>query len=85
MTIKYSKQAAKYLQSVEKNLRNRLRTAIEGLTESPPRGDIKPMEGTNDGTLRLRVGGYRVVYKYIADNIVVLYVIAIGPRGDIYK
>lgn len=60
--------------------------AIIGLTQTPPQGDIKPMEGKPAGRFRLRVGGYRVVYRYNQDGImIVLYIIDVGPRGDICK
>lgn len=86
MRIEYSRTAAKALQRMDKPLRKRIHDAILGLTETPPRGDIKPMEGKLSGRYRLRVGGYRVIYRY-DDNgaMIVLYVIDVGPRGDIYK
>lgn len=44
------------------------------------------LHGYNDGTRRLRIGKYRVIYKYLNDNIVeVLLILDIGARGDIYK
>ena len=59
---------------------------IKGLTEKPPKGDIKPMQGYKDGRLRLRVGKYRVIYRYTKDGEVeMLMVMEIGSRGDIYK
>ena len=59
---------------------------IKGLTEKPPKGDIKPMQGYKDGRLRLRVGKYRVTYRYTKDGEVeMLIVMEIGSRGDIYK
>ena len=86
MKIEYSKSAAKYLQRMEKKLRNILHEAIKGLTKSPPEGDIQPMRGYKDGRKRLRVGGYRVVFRYDEKGaMVVLYIIDVGPRGDIYK
>ncbi len=43
------------------------------------------MQGYNDGRLRLRVGKYRVIYRYDVDNeLKILYIIDIGSRGDIY-
>ena len=62
-----------------------LPAGITGLTQKPPKGDIKPLSGYTDGRFRLRVGGYRVIYKIINDAIEILYVIDIGVRGDIYK
>ena len=82
----YSKSAAKALQRMDKALRNRIREAIEGLLQTPPKGDIKPLEGRPSGRYRLRVGGYRVIYRYDHDGVmVVLYILDVGPRGDIYK
>jgi len=64
----------------------RIKTAIQGLVENPPKGDIKPLEGYKDGRLRLRIGGYRVIFKYKADETAnILHIMDIGPRGDIYK
>lgn len=63
-----------------------IRNAITGLTNIPPEGDIKPMQGYSDGRHRLRVGKYRVIYRYDIDGQdKVLYIIDIGSRGDIYK
>ncbi len=86
MKIKYSKNALKFLAGVQKKVAENIREAIGGLTLSPPKGDIKPMGGYNDGRFRLRVGKYRVIYRYDIDNqIKILYIINIGSRGDIYK
>lgn len=44
------------------------------------------MSGYKDGRYRLRVGKYRVIYKYINESdIEILNVMDIGSRGDIYK
>lgn len=86
MNIEYSKTAAKSLQRMEKKLRTSIHEAIKGLTLTPPKGDIKPMQGKPEGRFRLRVGGYRVVYRYDErETMVVLCIIDVGPRGDIYK
>ena len=86
MRIEYSKSAAKTIQNMDKRLRNHIREAIHGLTLTPPKGDIKPMKGKPAGWFRLRVGGYRVIYRYDNDGtMMILYIIDIGSRGDIYK
>ena len=86
MQIEYSRAAVKALQRMDKAMRLRIRAGIEGLTEKPPKGDIKPMQGLPTGRYRLRVGGYRVLYTYRHDGTVeILCILDIGSRGDIYK
>ena len=39
-----------------------------------------------DDRYRLRVGKYRIIYKYLTDKeIEILSIMDIGSRGDIYK
>ena len=86
MIIKYSKDSLKFLAKLERKSVDRIRSAISGLTEKPPVGDIKPMQGTGEGRYRLRVGGWRVIFRYDLDGTVeILYIIDIGNRGDVYK
>ena len=74
MKIAYAKSAVKYIE------------ALEGLTDSPPKGDIKMLQGYSDGRKRLRVGKYRIIYMYTQDgNIEILYIMSVDTRGDIYK
>ena len=86
MKIKYSKDSLKFLSKLDKKSVDRIRSAIYGLTKIPPEGDIKPMKGYSDGRQRLRVGSWRVIYKYGMDKeIEVLCVIDRGNRGDVYN
>ena len=86
MKIKYSRDALKFLSKLDKKSVERIRAAIQGLTLNPPIGDIRPMQGYNDGRKRLRVGGWRIIFKYGEESeIEILFVIDIGNRGDIYK
>ena len=85
MQIKYSKQAVKAIQKLPKDVAKLVKVAIEGLTETPPKGDIKTMQGYSDGRKRLRVGKYRVIYQYLDDGEIYVWIIDIGSRGDIYK
>ncbi len=86
MIIKYTKDALKFLAKLDKKSVLRIRKAIDGLTLTPPQGDIKPMQGYDDGTKRLRVGSWRIIYRYgVEAEIEILFIIDIGNRGDIYK
>lgn len=86
LKIKYSKKALKFLAKQEKATVARIRAAIEKLTLDPPQGDIKEMQGSTAGRMRLRVGSFRVIYHYTEDGgFEILYIDEIGNRGDIYK
>ncbi len=92
MKIKYSKRSLKFLSKQDNSTVARIRTAIEKLTYLPPEGDIKVMQGSSKGKMRLRIGSYRVIYWYLnksetteAETIKILYIDEIGNRGDIYK
>lgn len=76
--MNFSKTAVKALQKMEAKQRERILKALAAI----PDGDIKPMEGKPLGRYRLRVGGYRAVYRMENGEICVL---DIGARGDIYK
>ncbi|MEG0708568.1 MAG: type II toxin-antitoxin system RelE/ParE family toxin, partial [Cellulosilyticaceae bacterium] len=64
----------------------RIRNGILGLIEVPPKGDIKNMQGI-EGMYRLRIGKYRILYEYKKDDSdnMVLHIVDVGSRGDIYK
>lgn len=86
MKIVFEKSAIKYLKGLPQSQRDLILTAIEKLTHRPAEGDIKPLNGYRDGRYRLRVGKYRVIYKYQNEyDIQILCVMDIGSRGDIYK
>ena len=86
ISIKYSKDSLKFLSKLDKKSVARIREAISGLAQTPPIGDIKPMQGYTDGRKRLRVGAWRIIYKRTNENTVeIIFVINIGNRGDIYK
>ena len=87
--IKYEKKAIKYLTKIDRPTAKNIRESISGLTEMPPKGDIKPLIGYKDGRQRLRYGKYRIIFRYeeteAAEFIKILLIMNIGSRGDIYK
>lgn len=86
MIIRYSKDFIKFLNKLPKKSVSRIREAIQGLTKKPPVGDIKALQGNKGGRMRLRVGSWRVIYRYgIENEIEILDILDIGNRGDIYK
>ena len=85
MKIQYSKKSLKFLAKQDTATVQRITAAIAKLTQTPPEGDIKPLQGSK-GKMRLRVGSYRVIYWYsTGSELEILYIDEIGNRGDIYK
>ncbi len=74
------KKAKKFIDKLPANERKRVVSAIERL---PNGEDIKKIKG-HDDLLRLRVGNYRVIYT-IDHGKLIVYVIDIDNRGDVYK
>lgn len=78
--IEFDKRAIKFISKQPKPQRERLFKAISIL---PLSGDIKAMQG-HPGYFRLRVGDYRVIYT-VDNNVLIVRIIEVGNRGDIYK
>ena len=82
MTVQFSRKALKFIHTADHNTKQRIKEGITGLLKSPPKGDIKAMQGQPSGTFRLRIGKYRILYEFTSDT---LRILNIGSRGDIYK
>ncbi len=86
MIIKFDKKAKKYIESCDKPTKDRIKNGIIGLTQSPPVGDIKALQSFSDGRMRLRIGKYRIIFRYINESaVVILHIMDVNSRGDIYK
>lgn len=86
LQVKYSRDAIKFLEKQSKKTVERIREGIVKLTFDPPEGDIAVLQGYSDNRKRLRIGSWRVIFKYTKDSEVhILLIIDIGNRGDIYK
>lgn len=83
-SLLYTRAARKTLSKLDADNRRRILKKLEALAEDPFNAqlDVKRLAGT-DG-FRLRVGDWRVIYDRNEDELVVL-VIKLGGRGDIYK
>ena len=79
----YHKSALKFISKQEKNIQLRIAEGLKGLLKIPPEGDIKGMIGY-EGLYRLRIGTFRILFDINHDE-KMIYVQAVGNRGDIYK
>ena len=83
-TLRFSRQAHKFLEKQTPDMRNRIRAALLELAKDPlANRQVKRLAGT-DPLLRLRVGDVRVVFSIEQEELLIL-IIAIGNRGDIYR
>jgi mRNA interferase RelE/StbE len=81
----FSGEAERSLKNLEKSTIRRIFTALHQLSERPfENPNTKKMKGKEGNYYRLRVGNYRIIYE-IKDNELIIYVVRLGPRGDIYK
>ena len=80
MKVEIAPKAQKYLDGLNEPIKGRIKNAVKKLANDPPQGDISAMSGYND--YRLRVGGYRILFKSDKQSI---RIHEIGPRGQIYK
>ena len=80
MRVLLHRSVDKYLNRLQPADRERFDAAFTELEKEPPKGDIRPYEGS-PGVLRLRVGNYRALFKFVDNSILVTH---IEPRGQAY-
>lgn len=74
--------ALKALRKVESRDRVRIQAAIELLAEDPRPPNSKALRGR--AGFRVRVGDYRIIYT-VDDGVMVIVVVTLGHRRDVYK
>lgn len=80
--IEYKKTPEKILSKLTGKIYNSITTAIEDLAENPrPAGyvEVKPYSNV----YRIRKGDYRIIYE-VQDEVLLILVLDIGVRGQIY-
>jgi len=82
-TVELKKSAAKALRKLPQPIQKRIVDKLSEIENSlPPSAETK-LKGNNPFH-RIRVGDYRIIYE-IQNDILVILVIKIGHRKDIYK
>ena len=82
-TILFSKSAEKFLDSLDKQIKQRILKKIRKLQTNGKNLDIKKLKSRHT-LYRLRAGNFRIIYSLEHDR-VVIYVVAIGHRRDVYQ
>ena len=82
--IVYKKSIKKDLKYISKDVQKVIKKSIESKLMIDPLHFGKPLRKNLTGLMKLRVQNYRIIYS-INKKIVVVYVIKIGHRKEIYK
>ena len=82
--LTYKKSALKVMRKMPRSQAEKLQRALKTMAQDPYayQGDWKPMKG--EPYWRLRLGNYRAICS-IDDGELVVLVLKVGPRGDVYK
>lgn len=81
--IEVAPAALRQLRKLDPAARRRVQAAIELLAEQPRPSGAKKLTG-GEGEWRVRTGDYRIIYE-IHDQVLLLLVVAIGHRREIYS
>jgi mRNA interferase RelE/StbE len=83
-SIEYRRPARKALLRMPGSVAKRFLTAFEALATDPRRSDLDVRRLLGRDGYRLRIGDWRALYRIEDDRLLVL-VLDIGSRGDVYK
>ena len=82
--VSLEKPAQKQLRAIlDRKLRAMLERSIMALADDPRPQGVKKLAGEKD-QWRIRVGDWRVVYR-VDDGRLVVLVIKVAPRGEVYR
>lgn len=73
----------KQLKKIPSELQERIQIKIDDLATEPRPNGVKKLKG-KENAYRIRVGDYRVIYD-IFDDLLVVNVVEVGHRRNIYK
>lgn len=81
--VEVTPAAVRQMRKLDPMARRRVQAAVELLADEPRPSGAQKLAGAK-GEWRVRTGDYRIVYE-INDNILLVLVVALGHRRDIYR
>jgi mRNA interferase RelE/StbE len=82
-SVVFDPKAWDQLMRLPLRLQERVTDAIEGLEVEPRPSGVTKLSG-NENYYRIRVSDYRIIYE-IRDNVLLVLILKIGHRSDVYK
>ena len=80
--VDFAKSVRKDFKKIPKTEASKILDAIKELFKNPRSSKSKKLKG--EKLYRIRVGNYRVVYD-IQDKVMLVFVVKLGHRSDIYR
>jgi len=81
--VRFISAAEKQLSKLDRSVQRRILKFLEEIVQDNPRGTGKALQG-DAHAWRYRVGDYRIVCDFV-DRELVVYVIRVGHRGEVYR
>lgn len=81
--IEISRGALKQLKKLSADIREKIEVKIQSLADEPRPDGVVKLKDTENG-YRIRVGNYRILYQ-IQDDVLVVTVVKIGHRREVYR
>ena len=81
--VRLKPSAERALRKLPAQIRSRVAIRLDGLAANPRPSGCEKLGGV-DNLYRARVGDYRVVYQ-VADEALIVLVVTIGHRSDVYR
>ena len=82
--IKYAERVEDSMKKFPKYDKKAIYDRIDSLKIDPSSSGVEPLHGEWKGLFRVRVGNYRIIYN-VQDKILIVYVVKVSKRGDVYK
>lgn len=82
--VEWSTRALRELRKVDEVAARRIALAVTRLAIEPRPAGVRALVGEPSGTMRLRVGNYRVIYL-IDDGRIVVTVVRVVHRREVYR
>lgn len=81
--IEFNRRYIKDLEKIPTRVQNQIREKVMELRDNPRPEGCKKLQGSGD-LYRIRCGDYRVIYT-ITDSVLLVLVIEVGHRREIYR
>ena len=82
--IEWAGPALRELRKLDRQTARRVLRAVTGLAADPRPAGVRALSGQPAGTMRLRVGEFRVVYV-IDDGEIRILVVRVAHRREVYR